>query len=103
MTRYANLIGYSDVSPYEVTRVVSAKTMVIREMDTERDPTWTPESPLSGFDALASNNLSQRWLITSNPNGYTTRIRLRNDGRWYSKMGRHSLSDEPRRFYDYGF
>ena len=35
--KFANMIGYSDVEPYEVVRVISDKTIEIRGMDYQQD------------------------------------------------------------------
>ena len=34
---YANQYGYSDIEPYEIVRVVSDKTIEIRNMNAERN------------------------------------------------------------------
>lgn len=36
--QYANKLGYSDINPYEVIRVVSAKCLEVREMEAVRVP-----------------------------------------------------------------
>jgi hypothetical protein len=33
---YANHYGYSDITPFEVVKVISDKTIEVREMDAER-------------------------------------------------------------------
>lgn len=102
--KFANLIGYSDVSPFEIVRVVSEKCIEVRSMNAELDPTWKPEFVTGGFAGHCHNNNQQRWVITSDSEGHTFRIRLRNDGHWYSAFGsRFQLSDEPRKHYDYNF
>jgi hypothetical protein len=104
MNKFANHLGYSDINPYEVVRVVSDKTIEVREMDAERDPTWTPEFIPGGFSAHCTNQHSQRWIITSNPENRVVRIRLSKNGFWKSADGRKfHLGDEPVRFYDYNF
>jgi hypothetical protein len=101
--RYANHYGYSDVTPYEVVRVVSDKTLMVREMDSERDESvelkWLP----GGFAGHCVNQHDQKWRITSNPDNRVIRIRLTKTG-WRDKYGaKFVLSDEPCRFYDYNF
>lgn len=101
---YANYHGYSDVYPYEVIRKVSDKTLVIRGMNAEKDPTWKPEFQAGGFAGHCINNGSQRWIITSDETLSTWRIRLHKDGIWRDKNGsKYYLSDKPRCFYDYNF
>ena len=38
--RYANYYGYSDVSPYEITKVISRQTMEVRPMRATLDPNF---------------------------------------------------------------
>jgi hypothetical protein len=101
--QYANRHGYTDVTPFEVVRVISDKTIEVREMDAELDPTWKPEFHIGGFSAHCSNQREQRWNITSNPGNPVVRIRLGKKG-WKSACGsRFSLNDKPIHFYDYNF
>ena len=102
--QYANHIGYSDVNPFEIVRRVSEKTIDIRAMDSEQDPTWKPEFVAGGFSAVCLNNCEQRWIITPNENGEVVRIRKHSSGVWKDKHGRrYSLADTPQKFYDYNF
>jgi hypothetical protein len=103
MNQYANHYSYSDVTPYEVVRVVSDKTIEVREMDAERDDSVKLEFHVGGFSAHCSNQRDQKWFITSNPENRVIRIRLGKKG-WQDKYGqRFKLSDKPVRFYDYNF
>lgn len=100
---YANHYGYSDVNPYEVVRVISDKTIEIREMDAERDESVKLEWEIGGFCAHCSNQRDQKWFIKSNPENQVIRIRLGKQG-WKDKHGRRfGLSDQPVKFYDYNF
>lgn len=101
---YANHYGYSDVNPYEVVRRVSDKTLEVREMKAERDPSYRPEFVPGGFSAVCVNQQDQRWIIISNPDAGITRIRLRRDGTWRRACGElFKLSDKPVKYYDYNF
>lgn len=101
---YANYLGWSDVDPYEVVRVISDKCIEIREMSATLAADWSPERIPGGFAGHCINNNSQRWNIVSNPNGEVVRIRLHKDGRWYgSNKQRFQLSETPRKKYDYNF
>jgi hypothetical protein len=101
---YANRIGWTDVNPCEIVKTISEKTLEIREMDAERDPTWKPDWHPGGFSGHCSNQYSQRWDIASNENNPVIRIRLSKNKGWQDKHGqRYKLSDEPRKFYDYNF
>lgn len=102
---YANRIGWTDITPFEVVRTVSEKCLEVREMSAEMDPTWKPETHVGGFVAHVSNNHAQRWIIASNPAARTVRIRLHKDGYWREAKGgeRFKLAAEPQRFYDFNF
>jgi len=100
---YANQIGFSDVTPFEVVRKISEKTLEIRAMWSELDPTWKPERIPGGFAGHCVNNSAQRWIITSNATGQIRRIRLGKHG-WRDASGAHyQLSDKPFRHWDYNF
>ena len=103
---YCNLHGYSDVDPYEIIKITpSGKTMHVRAMSAERHPDWKPEFVSGGFTAHCTNNNSQRkaWIIKSDPEGQVMTVRLQKDGSWKSAMGRHALSTEAAKKYDYNF
>ncbi len=99
---HANNLGWTDVNPFEIVRVVSPKTIEIRMMDSEELP-WDRDFHSGGFFGHTSNQNDQKWKITSNPNNPVMKARLRKDGYFHSDHGRHSLSNEPRKFYDYNF
>jgi len=104
MKKFANHYGYSDVNPYEVVKVISDKTIEVREMDAERDDSVKLEFHVGGFSAHCSNQHDQKWFITSNDSNPVMRIRLSKTGVWKDKHGRRfGLSDQPVRFYDYNF
>ena len=101
--KYANQIGYTDVNPYEVVRVVSDKTLEVRAMNAERDESVKLNFIPGGFSAHCSNQNEQKWFITSNEDAPVIRIRLNKKG-WQDKGGtRYSLTDAPRKFHDYNF
>ena len=101
--QYANRIGYSDVNPFEVVRVVSEKCLEIRAMDAECDKSVELQFHVGGFAAHCSNQHDQKWFIKSNPENSVVRIRLGKRG-WKDKYGNdYSLNDEPIKFYDYNF
>jgi len=104
MTSYANQIGYSDVTPYEVVRIVSDKTIEIREMDAARDESVKLDFIPGGFSAHCANQSEQKWNITSNEENPVVRIRLSKNRGWQDKYGhRFALADAPHKFYDYNF
>jgi hypothetical protein len=103
MNQFANHYSFSDVEPYEVVRVISDKTIEVREMDAERDDSVKLDFHVGGFAAHCSNQRAQRWNITSNPNNQVVRIRLSKQG-WKDAHGRKfRLNDQPVKFYDYNF
>lgn len=101
--KYANLHGYSDIHPYEVIKKVSGKTIELRRMNAELDPSWKPEIAPGGFAGHCSNQNEQRWAFSSDDSAPVIRARLRKDGHFHSAYGKHVLADKPRRFYDYNF
>lgn len=104
MTNYANQYGYSDVTPYEIIRRVSDKTIEVRLMAYKLDEDWKPEFHAGGFAAHCSNQHEQRYTYSSDEQEPIRRIRLHKNGRWYDKNGNsYRLADKPRRFYDYNF
>jgi hypothetical protein len=101
--KFANMIGYSDVEPYEIVRRISDKTIEIREMDAERDETVKMVFHVGGFSANCSNQSDQKWFIKSNPSKPVIRIRIGKKG-WQDRHGRRfKLANKPIKFYDYNF
>ena len=101
---YMNQMGYSDVNPFEIVRVVSDKCVEIRPMDYEKDSSWKPEVMVGGFCGHVVNQNEQRWFIKSNPENQVVKVRLHKNGKWYSKeKAEYSLAEKPRKFYDYNF
>ena len=102
--QYANMYGYSDVEPYEVVKVISDKTMEVREMYSQRDESVKLDFHVGGFSAHCSNQRDQKWIITSNAHNPVIRIRRQKTGVWKDKHGRRfGLHDQPIKFYDYNF
>lgn len=101
--KYANHYGWSDVNPYEVIKVISDKTIEVREMDADRDETVALDFQAGGFSAVCVNQRDQKWHIKSDPTAPVIRIRLGKNG-WKDKHGRKfQLADAPVKFYDYNF
>ncbi len=103
------MVGYSDTSPYEVIRVVSDKCLEIRSMIATKNPDFKPDFEVGGFSAHCTNNHDQKWLITSDPNGHTIKVRKRKtvknygEGIYWNNQARYRLANEPHKFYDYNF
>lgn len=103
-TLYLNYHGYSDIKPFEIISITaSGKTAIVREMKAEKDTTWLPEWVSGGFAGHCVNQSEQRWIITSDQEGYTTTARLSKRGHWKSNYGTHRTSEKPIKFYDYNF
>lgn len=101
---HANYYGYSDVTPFEITKKVSDKTIEIRRMDYELVNADELQFHVGGFVANCSNQRKQKYTFTSNLDNEVVRLRLQKDGTWKDKYGcSHKLSDKPIRFYDYNF
>lgn len=100
---YANLVGWSDMYPFEVIERKSETTLVIRRLQATLDPEWRPRFQVGGFSAHCVNNNEQRWVY-SRDNCSPLRIRLHKNGQWKDREGnRYKLSAAPRRFHDYNF
>jgi hypothetical protein len=101
---YANHIGYSDINPFEIVRRVSDKTLEIRSMSYEQDPSWKPNFVAGGFSGTVVNQNEQRWIIKSCEKATPFKIRLSKNRGWRDAGGnRYRLSDKPVKFYDYNF
>lgn len=101
---YANFYGWSDVEPYEITKVSKTGSVItIRKMKAERDPTWKPEIVLGGFARTVVNQNEQRWTIEPDESGTILRAHRRKTGYYHSGRGKHIVCEQPRKFYDYNF
>ncbi len=108
---FANLCGYSDVYPYEIVRIVSDKCIEVRPMDVSENINKADlEFHVGGFSAHCSNQHSQDYIYTSNPENHVMKIRLNRvsqycaDKIWKCKNGqRFSIAEAPYKFYDYNF
>jgi len=107
--KFANLIGYSDVNPFEVVAVVSENCVEVRAMDAvavhkPEDLEFQP----CGFLGHHANQRAQKWDIQPNPEARVVRIRKsaakRKAGQWFDKHGnRYAPAAAPRKFYDFNF
>ena len=102
MNFYANHIGYSDVTPYEVIKR-TAKTITIREMKAEKDPTFKTKFVKGGFAGVCVNQCDQKWIITPDEKAPLEKAYLRKDGYYWSKRGKHVLAAKPAKYYDFNF
>ena len=96
---YANHYGYSDITPYEIIRRVSATTIEIREMKATRIDSNVNNGDLI-WDLLPNE---QRYSYAANTAAPIIRMRLWQGSQWHSIYGRHIISDAPKKFYDFNF
>lgn len=101
---YCNQHGWTDVYPYEVVRVVSEKTIEVRAMSVKQVK-FPSEVHVGGFAAhVVDNRSGQEYEYESNPENTVIRCRWSEAKKqWQSERGRHSMSDQPYKFYDYNF
>ena len=96
--KYCNHRSWSDVTPYEVVRVISDKVVEIRQMKTKS--VKAPELlGVGGFSAVYDNQ-SQEWECLPDENMPIERIKLLKGG-WGG--GKYKMSDRPIYYYDYNF
>ena len=103
--KYANYYGYSDITPYEIIKEISDKTIVIRAMKYILNPNFKCKTVIGGFFGHTTNIDEQSYTYESDETRPTMRIRFsKAKNGWYSACGqRHTLENEPVRFYDYNF
>ena len=103
--KYCNRIGYSDIYPCEVVNVISDKTIEVRDMDADLDPSFNPEFEIGGFSGVCTNQNEQRWIYKSRPDFPIFRVRYsKAKNCWKDKNGnRFRMSEVPVKFYDYNF
>lgn len=103
---FATFVGYSDCEAYEIVRVISDQTLEIRMLNTELLNGKDLEFHVGGFSAHCSNQRSQKYNYTSNPNATIIRIRKKKNsisGEWGSGSLRFVLASQPYKFHDYNF
>ena len=96
-------VGFSDLTPFEVVRVISDKVIEVREMQAEKGD-WTPEYVSGGFACGCSNNHDQKWIISSNEAETIIKIRLQKSGKWQDANGnKYKMTQVPTKFVDHNF
>ena len=104
--RFAIHYGWTDYNPFEIIRVISDRTIEIREMKATLSKHWKPIFEVGGFGGHCVNTRDQEWDIEPLPNMPIFRIRRSNKrGKpWRDKYGlQYSLSEYPYKYYDYNF
>ncbi|KZX57788.1 hypothetical protein A3709_19385 [Halioglobus sp. HI00S01] len=100
---YMSESGYTDVHPFEITRIVSDKCIEIRPLKATLLNADDLNFHVGGFAAHCSNQRCQEYSYESMPEAQTLRIRLNKRGKWAYKRRSFFLSEEPYKFYDYNF
>lgn len=100
---YANLIGYSDVTPYEIISETKAGNYKVRRMDYKETQKSIDNRKVNVGGFFAHVDGEQEYTYNSNDRYPVENLRKRKDGKYYSRMGVHVISDSPKRFYDYNF
>ena len=102
--QYANEVGYTDVKPYEIVKVISKKTIEVRRMDHKLLNAEDLKFHVGGFSAHCSNQRDQKYEYSSNTENEVIRVRLHKDGYYHCRDGaKFRLADKPYKFYDYNF
>lgn len=93
---------YSDRTACTVTRISpSGKTIWMQE-DTAVLDGWKPEFVTGGFGGHCTNNATQSYQYSPNPNGVTHRASRRKDG-WFRTTNGEPVIPGRRQFHDYNF
>ena len=102
---FANKLGYTDVYPFEIIKVNTARKLTVREMDAELDKDFKCETVIGGFAGHTTNNHAQSYAYSSNEKNEVREIRYSVKNKiWTDKYGnRYSLAAAPYKFYDYNF
>lgn len=101
---FANQIGYSDITPFEVIRIVSDKCLEVRSMKYDQTNKEDMVFHAGGFTAHCSNQNDQKWEIQPDADGYVFKIRKNVRGTWKDKHGgTYAVEKQPRRRYDFNF
>jgi hypothetical protein len=95
---------YTDVRAFEIVKVISDKTIEVRQMATKHDISHLTQH-VGGFSAHTENQRNQKVTYASEPNNPVIRIRRKknNPELWTSNGSRFGLTQEPYAFYDYNF
>lgn len=96
--KYCNYKSWTDVTPYEVVRVISPKLIEIRQMKAELKK--APEVLGIGGFAGVFDNSTQEWECFPDESMPIERVKLLKGG-WGG--GKYRMSDRPIYYYDYNF
>lgn len=101
---HANHYSFSDVTPYEIVKKISEKTIEVRRMKSTLINQEDLKFHTGGFSANCNNQNDQKYTYESDESEYVVRLRLNKNGLWCCKDGnKHRLNIKPIRFYDFNF
>jgi hypothetical protein len=94
----------SDVFPGVVSKV-TPKTVTIRRSQSTLHPDWKPEIDIGGFAGHCTNQHSQQWEFSDDPNGREVKFTYRTKSQKFIVVGCKTsvLYEGWRRFHDYNF
>lgn len=102
--KFAYKRGYTDATPFEIVRVVSANTLEVRELGVKLQDGQKPEFYVGGFAGHCHNQRELVWEAWAEPKNEVIRIRLQKDNTFKDKHGdTFRLTRTPYHFYDYNF
>ncbi len=101
---HASFYMYSDVKAYEIVKVISDKTLEVREMKTQHSCANLEFTP-GGFSGHYHNQGDQEVTYESNPEAEVIRIRRKKGSfeKWGSGHARFGLTPAPYAFHDFNF
>ena len=101
---HASEYGYSDVHAYEIVKVISDKTIEVREMKATHDIAHLKQH-VGGFSGHVENQRDQKVTYESDTDAPVFRIRRSKHDleKWTYKGSRFGLTTRPYAFYDYNF
>jgi len=95
---------YSDIKAYEIVRVVSDKTLEVRQMKTQHSCANLEFTP-GGFSGHYHNQRDQEVTYEPNPEAEVIRIRRKQGSfeKWGLGRARFGLTTAPHAFHDFNF
>jgi len=101
---HASQYGYSDVHAYEILKVISDKTLEVRELSATHNIKHL-KTYVGGFSGHVENQHNQKVTYETNENAPVIRIRRNkhDENKWSSQGQRFTLETKPYAFYDFNF
>jgi hypothetical protein len=100
----ATVSGYSDRAAYTIVAVSdSGKTLTLQRDKATLSPDFKPDFIPGGFAGHVANQGDQTYSYAADTNGELIKVRLRKNGRFYTKGGAPVTIGIRSEFYDYNF